>query len=156
MFWWLLLVANKEELERYKLLLNHKSQVMKFKRTLCMLFVFIMASSCFPNSRDANWLSCKDSFDTLEIKTENNHGTWTITTEEIVLSGILKPFDRSDCDKIGYRIKPILTPKGTEYSCKLGDLKPPFRVFKKSNSDTLNVIYSGRLFYFQIPKVDCE
>lgn len=105
-----------------------------------------------PNLR---WLNCKDTLDTLNIRRDSERGAWKINDSLVLWSG-LEPFDISLCDNIGLRNTFKNSSVNSIRDCDLSDLYPPFKVYKRSESDTLHVIKNENLIFFKFPEHLCK
>jgi hypothetical protein len=81
--------------------------------------------------------------------------TGNVINDSLLLDASIRPFDENFCKSIKLRIEPIVTFDG-EHVCGLGDLYPPFKIYKPTISDTLSVIKDGKVILFKIPADLCD
>jgi len=110
--------------------------------------------SCSKSSNNSEWFNCNTIIDTTEIVEDWTRGAYVINDSLAITPGC-HPFDTSFCSTIDLRIEPIVSYHG-KHICTLGDLYPPFKIYKPNVSDTLTVIKNGKVIFFKIPSYLCE
>ncbi|AWW32498.1 hypothetical protein DN752_21400 [Echinicola strongylocentroti] len=101
------------------------------------------------------WVDCQTNLDTTWILNEQERGGWFVN-DSLILSAGIQPYDKSLCDSIGIRSLTLWTPSGKSRPCSLGDLFPPFQIYKKAWNDSLFVLQDNMVILFQIPKHLCN
>ena len=123
------------------------------KKGLLIAVMGVLLTGCWQEG--PNWLDCEDFLDTVEVIQEAERGGWLLQDSLFLWAGT-KPYDRTLCDSIGLRVAPIATPSGKQIACTISDLYPPFKLYKKSGTDTLYVFQNGKTLIFQIDKQFCD
>jgi hypothetical protein len=112
------------------------------------LIILLLPGAC--RQDDRTHLSYETEVDSLMIKNDWDRGYFK--TSEFYISASLQPFDSVVCKNIPLRNPPIIIGDKSKYypECNLSDLKPPFIIYKRANSDTLTVLYRGMKLFFKI------
>lgn len=108
------------------------------------------AMACVQAPKNRIWFTCNTTIDTTLVMEDWERGAYLIN-DSLVLTTGCKPLDENFCTTIELRIG-----RGGVHGCSLGDLFPPFKLYKPNNSDTLIVIKNGTVIYFEIPESHCK
>ena len=127
---------------------------------LCLNFLIVFITLGFigcgvDGNHDSSAVTCAIKVDTTWVYQDQEHGFYLISDTLTLWSG-MELMDDDVCDSIGYRHKAIWAPSDEKRKCRLSDLFPPFRIFKRRSSDTLFVIQEEKTFLFHIPTQWCS
>jgi len=114
---------------------------MKLKNHLIFvvfLFVFLVVSLILKDNKEANSTYAKSVcyktvLDTTNIYKRGNRGIITVNDSLFLWS---------NCDILNYNNSFDSKIINSQRRFRLGNLKPPYKVFKKINSDTLSIIFN--------------
>jgi hypothetical protein len=97
------------------------------------------------------WIECDDGIDTILVSDDWVRGVYPVNDSLMLTTG-MRPYDESVCDTLSSRFNYI----GSEPVCNLGDLYPPFEIYKIESSDTLYVIKDQISMPFRFPSGYCD
>ncbi|WP_425390729.1 hypothetical protein [Ekhidna sp.] len=79
------------------------------------------------------FVDCSVTFDTVLVTKDWTRGAYPhLIRDSIILSAGYKAFDTTYCHQsLTKKYKPFILTEGVIYYCDLGDLYPPFKIYKK-------------------------
>jgi hypothetical protein len=106
-----------------------------------LIIFFYLTISNFENQSKLKEINIQDDFNIEINDAYNERGIYILNHEYYISSST---FIISNTDSLSIEDDAIWRPKEFKHILRISDIQPPFKIFKKSNNDTIHIVKSNK------------